>query len=200
VSNRSDSLNRADGAIGSPSDGGAAWTDPGAAFSIISNQAGAASGDQRVAWLESSTSNVTVQVTAVVIGPNPGLVIRAIDNSNYLLCVFTTAGITCYKQVAAVFTQIGTTYLGAIANGDVMQFIPDASNLITAKQNGTTRFTVTEATHATGTKHGIRAHFDTTSRYASFSITDIGGAAKPFYYSSLNGLGSGGPFFHDRLA
>lgn len=85
MGNRSDNFNRADGSLGTPSDGGSAWESI-SNISISSNQA-SAGGTLAFAALEASTNRVDVQVTltSIPVGSSQGAVARAADDGNFFL-------------------------------------------------------------------------------------------------------------------
>jgi len=193
VTSRSDNFNRADttNAIGTPSDGGSAWSVQSGTWGIASNRGyTSAASTQGTCVLEASSAVVTVQATLATVGGNPGLVVRASDDNNYIVGVYATGlgpGMAVYKRVASNFIQLGSTYVGTVSANDVMVLDVDASNNIAWKQNGTSRVTAADSHNSTATKHGIRAHEDTTSRFEDFSITDNGGggggtSAAVFYF------------------
>jgi hypothetical protein len=167
---RADSFNRADGAIGTPSDAGTTWTPITGTFNVLSNQAKNNSGSG-LAVLQSYSYIGSVQATITNIGAGPGLVIRCADALNYIKVVITTAGLTLYKMVGGVQTSVGT-YTGTIANGDTVLLQSDSFNNIIVRQNGTLRITAAVAEGYYNTMHGISADADTTSTFDNFVYTD----------------------------
>src|SRR5207249_737276 len=86
---RSDNFNRANGVLGTPSDGGSAWVDPTSNFNVVSNQAGASgSGNQAPAVLEASASDVVIKATSSNLSRFFGLSARYSDSSNYIYAAF----------------------------------------------------------------------------------------------------------------
>lgn len=187
MGNRSDTFDRADSAttMGSPSDGGSAWVPGTASFwGITSNTAykATSSSSYEATWLEASSSVVTVQVTLPNIGgtTNDGPVVRAADNSNFIMGqVLSTTQMLLYKRVAGSFTQIGSTYTGTMTSGDVFKLTVNSSNNITFQQNGVTRVTGTDSAGSSNTKHGIfdRVGGSTSLNFEDFSITDNAAAS-----------------------
>jgi hypothetical protein len=178
VANRSDDFNRANSttALGSPSDGGSAWVAQSGTWGVSSNQGYNASvGNQETAVLDSGTSNVDVVFATPTVGNDIGVIARAADNSNYLLLAWTSGtGYRLFKNVAGSFTQLGSTVSGTQGAGDTIEIKADAANAITGYHNGSAIVgPVTDSAGATNTKHGIRAHVDSTTRYDTFSITDL---------------------------
>lgn len=175
MGNRSDNFTRADSTttMNPPSDGGTNWVAPGGATWGISSNQGflAVSAAQAIIVLESSLSNVEVQCTFSVVGSDGGLVARVADNNNYLVLKVATNALTLFKNVGG-FTQIADAGAITIANGDVIKLRCDSANLLTAFQNGVSKFSVTDAAGSGNTSHGIRDNADTVNRFKEFSIID----------------------------
>lgn len=175
ATDRTDNFNRADGAIGTPSDGGSAWSVQNGAWNVLSNTAyETLTTTFAIAVLESSVSNVEVEVTLSAVGPGPALVARFADTSNYILASYDqpTTAVYLWKNVAGSFTQFGSSTITLSAN-DVLKLRVDSSNLITLYVNGVSKVSVTDSAGSTNTKHGIYAYQDDTSRFENFSITEI---------------------------
>lgn len=179
MTNRTDNFNRADNSasLGTPSDGGGAWTAGTGTWGVNSNQGYCSTSTAlAVATLEASVSNVEVQGTASVINSDIGVVARFANTSNYLMADFLGATSTrLFKNVAGSFTSLGSGSAGS--NGDVIVLRCDSGNNLTVKVNGVSRITATDSAGSTNTKHGIRTHNDTVARIDDFSITEIGAAA-----------------------
>jgi len=204
VANRSDNFNVSQ-SLGTPSDGGSAWSQTSGTWSSDGTQAKEGGGGaQRVCVLDAASAVGDTQVTVPNRGLDNGICWRLADDSNYILGAYNAAGtMKIFKKVAGSFTQLGITATITAANGDVLKGSVDASNNHTFYQNGMSRVTATDAAGSTNTKHGLRANGDTTVRFDDFSFTDTsgGGGATPIRrYSSLNGLSAVGPFFADPLA
>ena len=177
MANRSDDFNRANGSLGTPSDGGSAWVLHAGTWGVASNECQKSANDTtfEIATLEASSTQVEVQATLVV-QANDGLVVRAADNNNFIMGQVTSGTLAIYKRVAGTFTQIGTNYSGTTSNGDVYKLTVDASNLISFYQNGTLRKSGTDSAGSSNTKHGLMMR-GISSRWDNFSITDTAGAA-----------------------
>lgn len=178
MSDRSDDFNRADNAssLGTPSDGGSAWVSAAGVWGISSNRGCNVDGDtERNVYLESSSSNVEVQVTLTTLTSDAGVNARLADSNNMLLGLMTHGtGIRLFKRVGGSYTQLGSTYGGSMASGDVIKLRVDSSNSITLYQNGVSRVgPATDSAGSTNTKHGLRTWSDSSSRFDTFSITDI---------------------------
>lgn len=180
MTNRTDNFTRADvtGGMGTPSDGGSQWAAPTGNFGIISNTAykfqGAA---HQTSTLESSVTAVDVQATITAVGStNGGIVARASDDSNFILHYWNGTSNILYKQVATVYTQLGSTFTGTLAANDVLKLSCDSSDLLTCYQNGVSRISATDSALNTVTKHGLESFGEGTAnslRWDDFSITAI---------------------------
>jgi hypothetical protein len=176
---RSDSLTRADSntTINPPSDGGSSWVlDNGTeVWGIDANQGYTVlqSGAQDVIVLQAGVADVTVQVTISVVGGliDAGLVAREADNNNYLLFIYSHGtGLLMYKNVAGVFTQLGSTAVYSISPGDILKFTVSGSSL-TGYVNGVSKVTATDSAGSTNTRHGLRTFTDQLTRFTAFSIS-----------------------------
>jgi hypothetical protein len=170
MSNRSDNFDRANGAIGTPSDGGSAWQNLSGTWSISGNRATTTSYDARTV-LDSGSSNVVV--SANNLGSTYGaLVLRALDNTNYIRCQTSSTQALIYKVVAGVSTQLAVAANTHVA-GDILSASINASNLIQLFVNGILKCSATDSAGSTNTKHGIWGNNTGTYMYDDFSITDI---------------------------
>lgn len=195
MTNRADNFNRSDGAIGTPSDGGSAWSIIGFGnWSVISNQAGCAtSAAQTVAYLETSATDGTVQATLATLGTSNALVTRLADSNNYIFAS-VEAGIPriqLWKKVAGSFTNFGSpsSYTGSLSANDVLA-IEASGNDYTVTLNGSSIITGTTTDLNTNTKVGIRANADTTARLDDFSFTESGGAVEHATSGAIAGGGA----------
>ena len=182
MTNRTDNFDRANStaALGTPSDGGSAWVAASGTWGISGNKGyPAASTTETVAYLESSVTAVEVQATMSTGATWNGLMARCGGSwTNLLLLNADTAGtIKLYKYVSGSSTQLGSTYSGAVAAGDVLKLRVDSANLITAYQNGSSRTSATDSAGSTNTKHGFWCYGTTAPRWDDLSITEIGAAA-----------------------
>jgi len=182
VTDRSDSFDRADSpsAIGSPSDGGGAYTvyTTATSFGIETNRAKATTGAIDIAALDASVSEGVAKVTAAVRGGNFRIVGRLSDNNNYIVGVIYNSGANgiMYKDVAGTFTQIGSTATGlSVTDGDSISLDIDASDNILFKVNTTTIISTTSTAGGTNTLWGFGTSGDTTTRFDDFSFTGAGG-------------------------
>jgi hypothetical protein len=181
MTDRTDNFNRTDTTsnIGTPSDGGSAWSQLAGTWGINSNKAYESAGSSLSAVvLESSVSDVDVQATAVTVSAVVGLIARAADNNNYLnVSSASGSGTSMYKRVAGSFTQLGSHATSAV-DGDVLKFTVNGSSL-TLYLNGVSRITATDSAGSTNTQHGLRSHNDASFRVDDFSITAIAAAGHP---------------------
>lgn len=140
-------------------------------WTISSNKATSASFSGS-ALLESSLPNVEVFATLSGTGGG-GLILRETDVNNRFLVFASTTQIRIYRYIAGASTTIltvGNTY----SAGDILSCSVDSSNLFTVKINGVAKGTVTDANHATATKHGLWAtNSGGTYIFDDFSITEI---------------------------
>lgn len=174
---RSDTFDRSNNAssLGTPSDGGSAWVTSDT-WGIVGNAAyNAGANSQSTAVLESSLSDVTIQVTmATVSGVGAGAIsARWTDASNYLLVHIAPSSnvVALFKNVAGSFTLLGSISV-VVSDGDVFSLICNGSTL-TVKQNGITRITATDSFNLTATKHGLRSDSNSAGRFNDFSIVSL---------------------------
>jgi hypothetical protein len=181
VANRSDDFNRANGTLNgsTPSDGGSTWTASNA--NIDTNQVWpvSASGTRDTAWVETSSAVGSVQMKITTNGNSSGVVMRLSNATNHIVAYVSGNSLANYKRVSGSYTQIGSTYSGTIANGDVIRLDIDSSNAIRSYVNGTLRVGPnTDSTGSTNTKAGFEWLSNlTTVRIDDWSYTDNAGAA-----------------------
>jgi hypothetical protein len=160
VSSRADDFNRANGTLSgaTPSDGGSAWTVSFGTFAVDTNKAKETSGAAHCnADLEASETDGTVQVTLSTLGSaDIGLVFRKVDANNFWFVYENTSGVVLKKMVAGSPSTVAFA-LPTTADGDVLSVVL-SGDTITVKRNGSNALspaTVTDATHNTGTRHGL---------------------------------------------
>lgn len=176
---RTDNFTRADSAttINPPSDGGTNWAlDTAATWGISSNQgytAVTSGSNQDIIVLQSSASDVTVQVTLSVVDgtTDAGLVAREVDSNNYLMLITTRAStnLRLFKNVAGTLTQLGSTVSYTAANGDVLKLTVSGTS-ITGYVNSVSQIAVTDSAGQTNTRHGLRTFNEIATRFSAFSI------------------------------
>jgi len=192
MSNRSDNFNRSDGSIGTPSDGGSAWSVLSGTWDILSNQAReSGGGSQTVTVLESSETDGDVQVTLATVGSDSGIIGRADDDNNYFL---VNSGGFLYTRSGGGFTLLASGG-GAWSNGDVVKIHFAGGSAIEFFLNGSSVISTTNSDHSTATKHGIRAHNSTNARFDDFSFTGAGGGGGGL----VGPLAFGGRLVHGSL-
>ncbi len=174
---RFDDFNRSDSSssLGTPSDGGSAWTAQAGTWGISTNKAYCPSGSG-IVGLDSGTADVDVQATLSQSGAaNDCGVAGRIGDANNLLFLRRNAGAyDLYKLVAGSFTGLFTG-VGTYADGDVVKLSMSGSTIkayVNGVQIGTTQ-TVTDL--VTNTQHGFRDGSGAQGRYDDFSITDASG-------------------------
>lgn len=182
MTDRTDNFNRADSttSLGTPSDSGSAWLVAGGTWGIASNQGYRVDiGSYAFAYLETSVAEGDVQVTlAVCDNPYDGPLCRFTDDQNWVGVLAGDASneIYLYKRIAGTYTQLGSTYAGAVAAGDILK-LSFSSTAYTVYQNTVSRITATDSSHNTITKHGILSNTGTAGggRFDTFSF--VGAAA-----------------------
>lgn len=182
MTSRSDNFNRANSTtgLGSPSDGGSAWTDDLGVSGISSNKGyfPTLSGSRAYSWLEASSSIGKAQYTDGASGNiDTGVMIRYSDVNNFILFHQTNANSVLYKRVAGGFTTLSSAS-NAFVSGAVYSIEVDASNVIICKANGVTIHTVTDSFNSTATKVAMRSALSSAT-FDDFSFVDAagGGAA-----------------------
>jgi hypothetical protein len=175
VTLRSDNFNRADTTnnIGTASDAGAAYTQVNGVFGIATNQGYESSGNSghSVASLEASTADVDVRVTINGTITTAGVAARVTDTNNFLLFQYASGtGLRMFKQVATVFTQLGSTVVYTASAGDIFRFTVQG-NTLNAYVNGVLKIgPITESAFNTITKHGFYTFNDNAVRFDDLSI------------------------------
>lgn len=183
MTSRSDNFNRADGAIGTPSDGGSAWVTGSGTWLVTSNQAQESTGSvQGSVVLETSESNGDVQATMVVFNGD-GVVGRWADDNNYIFAAPRVSDYIVYKKVAGSFTSLANPSVTLGAN-PVVKLSFDASNNINLYHNGVLVTNAgPDAAGSTNTKFGMWSNFNAAARWDDWSFTGV--APPPVLYGSL---------------
>ena len=181
MGNRSDDFNRADStlSIGSPSDGGGAYTVNNS-WGISTNRAYklATANTWEFAVLDAASAVVDVSVTIQTIGRG-GPAARYADLNNAIFVAVEATQTQMYKRVSSTFTQLGSTYTNTAVAGDVWTLRVTSANAISALKNDVLRIgPVTDAAGSANTKHGM-AVYNIATRLDSLSIVDTaaGGTA-----------------------
>jgi hypothetical protein len=186
MANRSDDFDRADNgsSMGTPSDGLSAWqvlTGFGSTWGITSNQAYNVGGGNSRTALESSESDVEVQVTIptrgdVGGGSVNGILFRATDDDNNLEFSMNFGNSMFIQKREAGSNSTLTSVSRAYADGDTFKVVTSGDD-IECFHNGVSVLTATTSFNNTATKHGLRAQGGAT-RFDDFSIT-AGAAPSP---------------------
>lgn len=176
MTNRSDDFNRTGSTLGTPSDAGSDWVQPGGyLWATSAGQARNTGGEAAsIVFLESGISDCDVQVTIAVVGTFYGLGARYVDAANNLLVQATASAWSLYEQVAGGYNLLGSYSAVAPANNDVLRLNMNGTALA-VYINGASRITATSANFTSSTKHGLRTSGDTTARFSAFSIAALGG-------------------------
>jgi hypothetical protein len=175
----SDSFNRADTAAGTlgttdSAYGGTAkvWTSE-SQVQILSNQVGAATlTSNRHSYVDEGRTDGHVHLKVLVVGDGCGVIARWVDNQNYYYVSITAAGAWgLYKRVAGTGTPI-LTGTGTVVNGDVIGLSVQGSTF-KLYRNGTLAGTITDTSHTTGTRFGMRSAFNNIAyRVDDYKFTD----------------------------
>lgn len=177
---RSDNFNRANAEpLGTPSDGGSDWIESPGSMSIATNKArNLSSAAGQISVLETGSADGAVQVTVGTPssggGDSTGVVVRYVDNNNYLLFLVSDTGATLYRVQTSDYTSIGSSPASVAADGMVLAVTMSGSD-IACKFNGATVIEATSSFQATVTKHGIRSDHDSAAQFDDFSFTSAGG-------------------------
>lgn len=167
---RSDNFNRANGAVGTPSDGGSAWIVTGNLVVSSNKLAQGAGGDNR-GVLEASDADVdvTVTITSSSFDGGGGVIIRrdAADATDYVLVSIGSASqIVIYT--APAFDFVAQNNALTLVSGDVIRVNTNGA-AITVYQNGVLRISTTSSYNQTDTKHGLRIS-SSADTFDDFSI------------------------------
>lgn len=172
----SDSFNRADSALTlGNADTGQAWSVLSGTWGVNSNTAYKVATDDvdQAVVVETGRSDVSVTTTIATMPDvnGAGLVLRATDNSNYLLaiCILTVSEIRLYSQVAGSFTLLATGSWTSPANGDVLKAVLNGTS-INILLNGVSKITYSTSVQQTATKHGLYLR-RLTPRLDNFLVT-----------------------------
>lgn len=151
MASRSDNFNRANGAIGSPSDGGSAWSELVGTHQIVSNAAKRASGGLNTAAVlqaSSATGDVTIAVDASY---SSGPLFRATDASNWFSALYSGGSAYLYRRqsgsdnLLASISSPSTTTLTISGNGSAIKLLANSVQIAS----------VTDSFNLTATLHGI---------------------------------------------
>jgi hypothetical protein len=191
MADRQDTFDRADSAtsLGTPSDGGAAWTAHSGTWGIISNQAYVAvgNGGYMAASLEASAADVDVRLTVGGAAEVNywGVCARLTDDSNYLWVGRGGGNWNLRKRVAGTDTALGTYTVG-VNNGDAVRLSLSGNSLsvyLTPSGGGELLVIgpVTESFNGTATRHGLWGFSTSTvARFDSFSVTGLAAGGPPY--------------------
>lgn len=179
MTNRTDDFNRADSTttMGSPSDGGTAWSVQSGTWGIISNTGYKVATDfsNEVTFLEASATSGETFIKISGSTPLGGPLIRGSNNDNYILGQLNGSTLTLWKKVATNFTNLGSGAVTHVA-GDTYSIKATSANDLTVYKNAVQIATANDSALSTATKVGI---YGSTigSRYEDFSFVDAAGAA-----------------------
>lgn len=147
-------------------------------FRIASNAAYFAGGAARaIVYADAGTANGTLKITVGTIGTGlGGAAIRVVDSANFIGVQYSkTSGngqLQLYKRIAGTLTELGTSAVGAVANGAVIEIVASGNN-VSAKLNGVEVVAPVAVTDfAASTLHGlVGLSTGTDVRHASWQFT-----------------------------
>jgi len=172
----SDDFNRSAGPIGSP------WETLNGTWEISLGGrltcTDFGSGSQAVCVVESGASDVLLQSQVIHSGTGAdcGLVVRAVDNDNYLLLAINGGGGTAvwYERVGGGFTLIGGWSGGVFSSGALVRVVCLGTSIrVYANGVEATGLALTTSRFQTATKHGVRAYSGSIA-FDVFKLTDPG--------------------------
>lgn len=177
MTTRTDTFNRSDSTttLGTPSDGGGAWSALNGTWGISTNRAydNGSNYDYHSAVLDAASASVNMQWTFQTWAQFGGAVLRASDASNYLLYIGDNVTDKIYTKIAGAYTE-QTGGSATPANGDVYRFQATAANDIRVYKNGVSICSVTTSQFSTNTKHGLQQFRNgATSYFDDLTITDL---------------------------
>jgi hypothetical protein len=174
---RLDNFARADtsSAIGTPSDGGSAWSQLAGTWGIASNTAYESSGaaSESIVVVESSAADVTVQVKISTFGNDAGIVIRASDVNNYLVVRINGSTVDLYRVQSGSATLIGNLGGAVAASGDMWTVRASGSTISVYRNLAQLGSDQTSSFNSTATKHGLRSNNHADNRFDYFSIVEV---------------------------
>ncbi len=196
MASRADNFNRADSttAIGSPSDGGGAWTTEITTWGISSNRAydvGANANGRAV--LDAATGEM--EVSAKLYGMSSaraGLLGRYSDANNYWIAqILADASLVRLYRVEGGGFNLEANVTQSFSDGDTATLSMSGTS-IAVKVNGVSVATLTSSFNQTATKGGIRSDGYAAPRWEDFAITDLGGGGATGH-PAMRRFGMAGP-------
>ena len=181
-----DSVTRADSTTspGTPTEKGTAWTAATGTWGVLSNKLYVPAGTTE-AYLVNDIGTSECTVTANIITDlwatnQPGIILRYIDSSNFILIrMSSTTTTTVFKRVAGSFTSLGAQTFSAITDGTAATFAASSrGNVITLSVNGvaasgTITLAGADATQfgsGTSTKIGFRSQGSAAERFSLVKV------------------------------
>ena len=154
---------------------GEVWTAHSGTWGISSNKAYCAtrSGDS-VATINAARSDLTLEVSYTPgASSDSGIVFRATDNNNYLLCLCTvSSGISLWQRVAGTYTQLSNSGAGGSFTAGVsyqVKVVAASTSIITYK-DGVQTLSHTTSQFVTGTRVGLRENANSASRWDNLTV------------------------------
>jgi hypothetical protein len=170
---RYDDFNRVDGALGTPSDGGSAWTAT-ANWLVASNLARISGGNAQIATLDHGTPYGRVRFKFVIRSSDGGLVVG--NETDHFLYAARTGNSQWYRRVASSYTSVSPPVVAAHSPGDELYLEYNrrremrAGNLTTGVQFPGVFH---DPLYTLSNTFGMRLHSDSAARYDDFAIDDL---------------------------
>lgn len=174
MTNRVDNFNRTVAVgLGTPSDGGTAWTtlfDGDGAWLCNGTQGVNAVPSVEMAYLDTGTSDVDVQVTAAGTVSDEGPAARITDNNNWWYGSCRSAACYIFKRQAGSYTTFGP--YGAVSSGSAVK-LHCLGTTIELYVGGVSQGSTTDSFNQTATKHGL-GDYQASGTFDDWSSTDLG--------------------------
>lgn len=161
---RADNFNRADGAVGTPSDAGSAWEGSVGIARVVSNRlkgVGSLAIGGNPVVLETHSGDYTVAVDIVTLGTAAGVILNYSDDQNYVFLAFGSAyPVNKFMKVQGGVVSLIEDLEGignVVSQGDRVMFQRIDEGLFVSIDGGNSQIgsTFGVAFNKTVTKHGI---------------------------------------------
>lgn len=164
----SDNFARADSASLGVATSGQTWQQTAPSHEIVSGKARrSTAGGQAV--IDSLLADGQITCDIDFIGPNPSLVVRLTDNSNYITAHLYAGHAHIGKMVAGVFTDLADGGVASCPTSGVHSVqVTFAGSALAVLIDGVTKVTASESFNASATKHGLGNEIDTLDETSTF--------------------------------
>lgn len=177
---RSDTFDRANGSLGTPSDAGSSWVEVANTWAINGNQAQYTGGiTPGIAALESGQADVLVSAILPIRNANSCIGARIVDASNYLRLNVGTTGLTLRRVTSGVSTDLGSH---SVTTNDTARYgIRCVGDQVSITIDGTiVAGPWTETQGQTETRHGlINSGTFSSARWDDFEIFGLASGELP---------------------